>query len=67
LTVGGNDILFAKIETIGVSFDRGNGFLAVQKGVLAKDMTHTVGNFKIPFFAKRYDRQHVKYRGQEST
>jgi hypothetical protein len=66
LTVGPNDILFAKKERIEVSFDEKSGNLTTQIGVPAKDMTLTVGSFKIPFFAKRYDPEYVRYRGQAS-
>lgn len=66
LTVGVNDIVFAKNELIQVSYDKESGNLTTQIGVLAKDMTLTVGNFKIPFFAKRYDPEYVQYRGQAS-
>lgn len=66
LTVGVNDIVFAKNELIQVSYDKESGNLTTQFGVLAKDMTLTVGNFKIPFFAKRYDPEYVQYRGQAS-
>ena len=66
LTVGANDILFAKKERIEVSFDEKSGNITTQIGVPAKDMTLTVGGFKIPFFAKRYDPEYVRYRGQAS-
>jgi len=64
LTVGPNDILFAKKEPIRVSFDEKSGNVTTQAGVPATDMTLTVGSFRIPFFAKRYPVGYVAYRGQ---
>jgi len=66
LTVGSNDILFAKDEKINVSFDKKSGNLTTEIGVLAKDMTLTVGIMNIPFYAKRYDPEYAQYRGQAS-
>lgn len=66
LTVGPNDILFAKKEPIWVSFDEKSGNVTTQAGVPATNMTLTVGSFRIPFFAKRYHPGYVAYRGQAS-
>lgn len=66
LTVGANDIIFAKNEPIQVSFEKKSGNITTQIGVPAKDMTLKVGSCKIPFFAKRYDPEYARYRGQAS-